>query len=318
MSIGVRMTNNILITNHKAKECGVYQYGYHLSNILKKSINYNFIHCEIDNEQEYLQLVSLHNPIAIFYNFYGGTSPWINSNLLSKLPHITHYGLHHEGAEPNHLGFDHVINIDPTFIDNDRSFSIPRPLFENTNIIPSPPTTITVNSFGFPSHHKGFHKIVKIINDQFDEATINLHMPVAFFRNRTKNILDEIVPECYSEIKKNGIKLMINHDFMSDESILQFLSSSSLNMFLYDDMNGCGISSVIDYALSVSVPIAIRKSYMFRHIVNTSPSICIEDRSIIDIIESGPAPLQQYRDKWSNINLIKKCEYILSKTIKTI
>lgn len=307
--------NNILIFNHKAKNCGVYQYGLRVANILKNSTKYNFIHCEIENENEFLDLVNFYKPKGIIYNFYGGTSPWLKSDLVIRFPQITHYCFHHEGNLPEHLKLDYYIIIDSIFNDNNKCFSIPRPLYENINVVYPEITTPIISSFGFPSFHKGFKKITKIVNEQFDEAIIKLHIPVAFFRDRTRNILDEILPECYNEIKKSGIKLIISNDFLKDNEILQFLASSSLNIFLYDDMLGCGLSSVIDFALSVNVPIAIRKSDMFRHIYNTTPYICIENRSLSEIISSGTEPLQQYRDKWSNNNLIKKCEFILDSTI---
>jgi len=44
---------NIIFFNHSKKNCGVYQYGYKMYNILKKSQKNNYFYEEIDNFNEY-------------------------------------------------------------------------------------------------------------------------------------------------------------------------------------------------------------------------------------------------------------------------
>jgi hypothetical protein len=305
----------ILIFNHKAKACGVHQYGLRTANILKKSTKYDFIYCEADAISEFWNFVNSHNPDGIIYNFYGGTLSWLNGQLVSSLPRIKHYSFHHEGSLRHDFHLNYHIDIDSTAVEHDNIFSIPRPLIEGfeknnkSNDIP------VIGSFGFPAFHKRFREIVKLANDQFDEAIIHLHTPMAFFRDHSRNILDEILAGCRQEVKKGGIQLISSTNFLSDEEILQFLGSNDINVFLYDDMNGCGLSSVIDFALSANKPIAIRKSDMFRHINKTIPSICVEDVSLPQIINYQEDSMQQYRDKWSNANLIKKMEDILDETL---
>ena len=55
---------------------------------------------------------------------------------------------------------------------------------------------------------------------------------------------------------------------------------------------------------------------MFSHISNSKPSICIEDLPIKDIIENGNAPLEMYKNKWTNENFINKINKIMNKLIK--
>jgi len=172
-----------------------------------------------------------------------------------------------------------------------------------------------ISSFGFGFGNKGFGRIVKTVNDQFDEAIIRLHIPFAHYGDMDKQSIKNIYPGCYAEVKKTGIKLEITNDFYTDEQLLNFLSESTLNIFLYDEMLGRGLSSVIDYGLSVNVPLAISQSYMFRHIKMTQPSICYEDRTLPEIIASGPEILQPLRDQWSQANFIAKYEQILNNTL---
>src|SRR6185503_12130496 len=100
---------------------------------------------------------------------------------------------------------------------------------------------------------------------------------------------------------------------LTDYQLLEFLSQSDLNLFLYDEMNGRGLSSVIDYALSVDVPIGINDSFMFRHIQNEKSNVA--NHSLQEIIDFGTEHLQVYKQKWSNENLIKKYETILNDTL---
>jgi len=74
-----------------------------------------------------------------------------------------------------------------------------------------------------------------------------------------------------------------------------------------------GLSSTIDYSLSVKKPIAINDSNMFRHINNVTPSINVNNTSIKEIIINGFAPLEKIYDEYSNKNFIKKYETILTK-----
>jgi hypothetical protein len=54
---------------------------------------------------------------------------------------------------------------------------------------------------------------------------------------------------------------------------------------------------------------------MFRHIVNTSPSICIEDSDFKTIINHGIAPLVPYYNDWSEAAFIKRYEEIVDNVL---
>lgn len=303
----------ILFLNHKQKQCGVYQYGRRSADILKKAKQFNFVYCEVESRGEYEQFISKNNPEGIIYNYHPLTMGWLGKDILEKTPHIIHYGLHHEGSIT--VSFKYNLMVDSTYIDNDNNFSIPRPLFENSPKNNEESTIPIISSFGFGFGNKGFGSIVKLINEQFDEAIIRLHIPFAFYGDSEGKSVQNIHPGCYNEIKKEGIQLQISTEFKSDTELLEFLSSSTINVFLYHEMKGRGLSSVIDYALSVDRPIAITKTDMFRHIYHTQPSICIEDKTIPEIIKSGGESLIPYRQMWSNKNFINKYEKIISKTI---
>lgn len=306
---------NILFINHKQKQCGVYQYGYRSAMILKRSKKYNFMYFEVDDEISFSQAVKAGYPSAILYNYHPSTMYWLNKGVISKYKSIKHYGIHHEGNNTMSVGFDAYINTDCFFIDIKNMFSVPRPLLENHFAEIIRPDIPTIGSFGFGFSNKGFERLVKLVNEQFDTAHINLNIPFAYYGDMYGNIAKGIANSCKYYMTNKNITLNISHDFLDDTQLLDYLSCNSINAFLYDEMPGRGLSSVIDYAISVNVPIAITNTYMFRHISGISPSICIEKRSLKEIVSSGSEILQPYREWWSNANLINKYESILHKTL---
>jgi len=307
--------DNIIFLNHKEKACGVYQYGYRSGKILQKSTNYNFIYVEVETQAEFANAVNLHKPIGIIYNYHPATMPWLGYHGMNMFPSIKHYGLYHEGGVPDSKQFNYILYVDSTHNDIGTSFGIPRPLFETSypNIKNNIPV---ISSFGFGFEHKGFEKIVKIVNNQFDEAIIKLHISKSFYADRDGNRSAAVISRCHNEIKKPGIKLITTNNFLTDDDLLAFLAASTVNIFLYDNIEqfACGLSSVIDYALSVNVPLAISKSNMFRHIKDGQPSMCVEDRSLTEIIQSGNQTTDFYKDLWSHNNFVKKYEMIINQT----
>jgi hypothetical protein len=306
---------NILFLNHKIKNCGVYQYGLNLFNILTKSKNMNFIYKEIDSITEYYSILNEYPTInCILYNYHSATMGWLNIDNIQK--NSKNIGLMHES---HFNGFDYYIDI------GNLDDYIPRPIFENIDEILinySPSTTDIdefinykedgvpiIGSFGFGFEFKGFDKIVKFVNEQYDSAIIKLFMTGSFFDCNSISNFEKIKNVCINENIKPNIKLMISRDFLTNEDLLLFLKSNIINMFLYDYLNGRGLSSVIDYALSVKKPIGISDSYMFRHIY--SDEICIYKNTIQNIIDNTDKYREEIETKNSNEKLINKIETII-------
>jgi hypothetical protein len=304
------MKKIVLITNHKDKECGVYQYGKRFSSILLEasSNEYEYHYLELDNKKDFIEKVSDISPDIVIHNYLNITMPWYDFdcfNLLKKekIP---------QGLIVHNIGyaniFDFFIHQHPFYPQNGVNHPAPRPLFKYNSKKRESRKIPKINTFGFAFLFKKYENIVEIINQSFDQAEINMHLTISkFFPNNGE--LDEIKKLCNSKITKDGIKLNITSDFKSDQDILDFLDDADLNIFLYKNYdNYNGISSVIDYALSVKRPIAVCKSNMFSHINNILPSICIEDSGIQKIIENGTKPLEHFYDMWSNKNFVESLE----------
>lgn len=317
------MNEKVLFISHKEKQCGVYQFGYSIARALSNSKKYNFVYSECNSGDELNHLIKQHNPISVIYNYHPSTLSWFNNRLLFKynMPQI---GIIHEITQEisdniNNSLFDYYIAPDPTLIlKNPIVYKTGRLLFDNkyepqNNNIP------VIGSFGFATPNKRFDLIVKKVSEEFEQAIIRLNIPFADFGDKDGVNAKKIVEDCQSIIKSNsGIKLEFSHNFLKEDELLKFLSSNTINVFFYYDEGGRGISSVIDLALSVKVPIAISSdSTMFRHISNTNPSIIYsEDNKFKNIINNGFEPLESFYYEWTKNNLIWDYERIVTDSLK--
>ena len=82
-----------------------------------------------------------------------------------------------------------------------------------------------------------------------------------------------------------------------------------MNIFLYDKLEHRGISSVIDYALSVNKPFGISDSNMFKHIY--SDDICLYKTIIQTCMINSKLFIEQFKKINSHINVINKFDDIL-------
>ncbi len=320
----------ILFLNHKIKECGVYQYGYRLYDILYRSSKHTYVYEEIDCIDEYNNMICKWTPSIIIYNYHASTMPWLSRDIIGFQKHIhKHIGISHESDDTM---FDIVLCIDPEQKEMAGKYNIPRPIYENIEDIVYNTMVSTANtefiyynegldipifgSFGFGFLNKGFDKIIKLVNDQYERAIIKLVMPRAHFDPHSDYNTQMVNSACTSIGVHSGIKVMISNEFFTNEELLVFLSKNTANIFLYDTMFGRGISSTIDYALSVKKPIIISDSYMFRHIYNDD--ICAYKLGLRDCIEHSRKRIPEWLDKYSNKNLINKIDTICSNVLNNV
>ena len=306
---------NILILNHLEKQCGVYQYGKRIGNIMEKSKNHNFVYLELDSHKDLDDKINKYNPQAIIYNWTGGTMSWVTSETVNILrqKNIKQFLLVHNAGYATF--FDYYLHQHPYWqCIGDRNFAIPRPLpFYNKEDIKKSNGIIRIGSFGFGLLNKYYNEICRIVNEQFhsENVELRLHLTTGTFAGTNQNI--HLVSQlCQQNITNQNILLKITTDFISDEELLDFLASNDLNIFFYENYPTYnGISSVIDYALPVQKPLAINKSSMFSHILDVTPSICVEDNTLTSIISNGFTPLQEKYDSWTHERFIHTLETIM-------
>lgn len=316
---------SVLFLNSTKKKCGVYQYGKRLFDILRKTDDILYLYEEIENIAEYLKVLTQYMDInAIIYNYHCSTMPWLNHDSIQKV--VKNIGIPHESS---HTLFDIVCNIDPDTKESGNMYNIPRPIYENVEnmLINYMPSTNTINefinysepnvpifgSFGFGFSNKGFDKIVKLINENFDHAIIKFVIPTAHFDPNGENTVSEMKNRCIAVNTKSTIKLMIIHEFFSTHDILKFLESNTMNIFLYDYMYGRGISSTLDYAMSVKRPLGISDSYMFRHMY--SDEICLYKTSINVCLQNSVKYCSKFLNDYSHEKMISKFRFIVSSCL---
>lgn len=313
------MPQTILFINHPEKECGVHQFGENVFSAIRGSKRFDFVYAECSNEGQLKECIRQYNPVAVIYNYYGSTMPWLSPRITRSIP-LPHIGVLHEVTQErvntaNKTLFDFHIAPDPTvLLTNPIVFKTGRliPAYTDTHI---PPAVPTIGSFGFGTKGKGYSRIIETVQDEFDEAVIRLNIPFARFGDADGHGAKAYADECRQQIRKPGIQLAITHDFLSQEQVLDFLAANSVNCFFYEENKNRGISSVIDLALAVNKPIAITKSNMFRHVVHTEPSICIEDSTLRAIMEHGAGVLASYKKEWTSAHLCWDYERIAAASL---
>jgi len=304
--------SNVLFVTHSNDHCGVYQHGTNTVNILIKNESvYNYIHASCNSEQELQGYVNQHTPVAIIYNYHPSVLSWVTP----KKYNIPQLAIHHEPEQPLPKGIKAVISQDPTITETPGLYSSGRFIFDYENKYPLPEIP-TIGSFGFGFPGKGFQRLVTQVQKEFEEAHIKLHIAYATYGDHTGALARQVADECRSLMHSPGVTLEISHDFMDVPQLIDWLAQNSLNAFLYDFFKGRGISGPPDYALSARRPIALTKSYMFKHMWNTAdPSIFVEDLSLKEIMNNGTGPLQPFYDKWSERNLTDTYDRIIGDII---
>ncbi|MFN8289569.1 MAG: methyltransferase domain-containing protein [Chitinophagaceae bacterium] len=314
------MNRNVLFINHPEKECGVHQFGENVFGAIRHSASFNFIYCECSSRAGLEGFVNKHNPEAIIYNYYGSTMPWLNTGITRSI-RVPHIGIIHEVTQErvnqaNKTLFDFHIAPDPTvLLTNPIVFKTGRlvPVYKGTYQYPE---KVTIGSFGFGTKGKGFARIIETVQKEFDTAHIRMNIPFARFGDADGAGARSYADSCRRLITKPGISLDITHDFLSQEEVLTFLAGNTINCFFYEENKNRGISSVTDLALAVDKPVAISKSFMFRNMFGTSPSVCIEDLTLKEIIRNGTAPLLPFKKEWTPENLCWDYERICRNAIQ--
>lgn len=338
------MRPSILFVSHKKTQCGVYEFGKRISDVLQHARDHDFIRVECSSIADLEQAIEKHRPAAVIYNYNPWVLPWICSkitkgvyrNNLTKFKTI-HIGIIHEVTQPiadmatgymnpfilgrphkklNSL-FNYYIAADPTLLlKNPLVFKTGR-LIPQYDTILTEPAVPTIGSFGFGTPKKGFQRLVAKVQDEFDQAIIRINMPGTDFGDPESASAKRIADECRQLITKPGIELRITHDYLGDAQLLDFLAANSMNVFMYEDTGGRGISSAVDNALTVKRPVAVSRCPMFRHILSARPSVCVDDHSLKTILANGFAPLEPIVADWNETNLCWEYERILKRILAT-
>jgi len=328
------MKKVLFVVQPKA-QCGVYEFGYWTGRILFK-ISYNKL---IDNEQDfyYYECVEASKPEDLYerlknksycfviYNHHPLTMSWLNNDVITttKLPSAVI--MHDERKIFNNTV---ILHPDPTYISNGIDYKVGRPIpfFYPENMIRdengyykiAPVLENTIGTFGFGFNHKGFDEVVHKVNEEFDEATVRIRLPL-------NTIVDSSGSYAYSMRNrlekipvKHGIKLEFSHEYLDSQQLLYWLAQNTANVFMYRNSvahNAC--SSVIDWAIAAGRPIAVSNDGMFHHVHKVEPSICLCKNTLKTIIQNGTVPLEPLYKEWSWENLYQDYGKVINESLCT-
>lgn len=321
------MNNKVLFVTQTLGEkvaCGIGLIGKLISESLIKSTKYEFHILFTDSKDELEAKILECDPVAVIHNYHSTTTKWVHArDIRKKYNNIKYIMLHHDITQNNidnfhpllYWGFNYIIAGDTILSSNGRIFLVSR-LIPPYRPVYYPENPIPVIGFqGFGLRHKGINRIAEVVQKEFDAAIIRLHIPYSVYCDPNGEEAMERVAEVKNIIRNPNISVEASHNLMSTEGIIDFLAGNTINCYFYDDSPEAGLASSPDYALAADRPIAVRKSHQLRNFLNLSPSICIEDNSLKDIISYGLEPTRKLREQYSEQNVIKEYENILEKII---
>lgn len=189
---------------------------------------------------------------------------------------------------PMHFGdqtcgqlFDILISPDPTLESTPNIWATDR-------IVPRAPRFLPVilngrhivSTFGFPSPWKKLDEVVRMMNAEFESGTFRLNFPRASHQEGTvnrdsQNDQYEDMLVLLAEVKalaKPGIEVVVTHDFMSEEELIQWLHQSDLNVFLSQETRaaetGGALLASADVAIAAQRPLMVSDNSETRHLKN--------------------------------------------------
>ena len=308
----------VLYINHGiTKACGVYDLGLRHFISIQEIENYNMIYAELNDISSFFNICQEYNPDAVIFNYMHMTLPWVNEEINNYkcikfcVPHL--FSKNNLETFRNDNIFNYYIILDKFSLENNCCFKTDRPLSAYYNNSTQKNAIPTIGSFGFALGHKFFDRIVRHVNDCFDKAIINFHMPKAYFDgiNETGNV----IRACYNAITKPGIKLNITTNFLSEYEVINKLNENDINCLFYEAEKDVGISSSLDYLVSAQKPVLITGSNMFR---SFAPELSIyPETTLTEIYHNFEKYQEQINTTYINSyeNIKNQTKSILDRTI---
>ena len=310
MKIGMK----ILMINNKDVQCGVADYGQRVHDILCP--HFNIFLAAVKDLEEYKNAAAIFTPgDIILYNYHYATLPFITDEVIDR--RVKHIAIFHEA----HLNFTPDATIDtwvrPLFEDiefekNESSYVLKQSQHTDIGYNPSGDSIIehipTIGSFGFGFPDKNYSRIAELVKEQFTEATIRINIPFAEYGDKDGYLAKREADKVRTILEGTNIKAEITHDYLNQTDLLKFLRANDINLFLYNQSHGRGLSSAIDYALSVYKPIGVSGSEMFRHLPK---ELNVDKTSLKDLMKNWFEILQPVYEQNSNKKLIEKYKVYL-------
>ena len=261
----------ILFINHAKSQCGVYEIGKRIYDLLDKQA-LDLIYVELPNLESYIKSVEENSPDVVLYNYYCSTLPFVNKTLLNNFPRIKHVGIIHDPLKPSDIDFYNntfdawVIHDDTNPIKSDKKFTTVRPIRRYDKKEKEKNTILNIGSHGFSvSPWKMFDTVIDIIHQEFDEVNINMNLTQATFGGTDDR---GIFNSWKNKITKKGVNLNITNQYFETEiEVIDFLSKNDLNVYFYRAPDiYVGVGGSADLAISAQSGLVVNSTHMYRHL----------------------------------------------------
>jgi hypothetical protein len=304
--------------------CGIGLMGHVTGKVLLEHPEFNFKMIYADDTNTVEDAILSLSPEAIVYNYAPGTTSWMNRpHLRNVFPHIKHIRIMHDMSQSiadaylprfNH-GWEYIIADDPTVKETQYVFTTNRLLPGKPTVSYVEPSKPIIGFQGFGPPHKGIARLARKVQEEFDEATLRFHIPFGYFEDVKGRNAWLRVREVEAIIRKPGIDVIITHDLLDTQQIIDLLAQNTINCYFYDYLDGCGLASSPDYALASGRPIAVTRSHQMRNYWDLEPSVLIENSSIREIIANGTAPLEPLYKAYSKESVWQDYSRILNRLL---
>lgn len=302
--------NGLFINNPEA-QCSIYESGKMAFQCLSGSEKYSLDYTEITADKRTIRT----GYDFYFFNYHMQTTGWLDTKAIGKLLSGLKITMVLE-VSPNDPfvycspdDFDAYCVLDPTLnLKKENVFPFPRPLevFEENE--PYQPKDVPViGSFGFATKGKGFEHLVDAVNKEFDRAVVRINIPYATYTDESRNYAEQLARMC-REKAKNGIEVIVTHDFMTKAELIKWCGQNTINCFLYD-RNMPGLAATTDQAISSGRPLIVSKNNTFRHVQKYVKPFPYQ--TLKTAIETTQSNVEEIQKEWSPERFRERFEKVL-------
>lgn len=312
--------HGIFINTTKAN-CSIYESGRMIYKSLLLSDRYELDYLEVNESNRYVP-----NTYDFYtFNYHHTTMGWLDTKSVHLLPGLkVAFVLEVSPNNPfilcNDKDFDAYCVLDPTMnIADKRAYAFSRPLevpvkmtsySDSERLEPSVPM---IGSFGFATQGKGFELVVDAVNKEFDKAIVRINIPMgtycdnAYWNLYKQNYADYLADLCKKTAKKD-IQVVVTHDYMSKEELIEWCGQNTLNCFLYN-RNIPGLAATTDQAISCGRPLAVSKNDTFRHIIRYIKPYPY--RTLKESIAVSQSEVLRIQKDWAPVKFAKRFDQVL-------
>lgn len=306
----VKKLSGLFINCPEARD-SIFESGKMVFQCLVNSDEYSLDYIEIDEKSH---TISAGHDFYIF-NYHMVTMSWLDTRSIKallpgiKMTIVLEVSPNDPFVYCSPDDFDAYLVLDPTLKSSRKNvYSFPRPLEVVSNLLPYMVKDVPViGSFGFATEGKGFEHVIDAVNKEFDKAVVRINIPYASYADASRNYAKQLAQMC-KERAKNGIEVIVTHDFMSKLDLIEWCGQNTLNCFLYD-RNMPGLAATTDQAITSGRPLIISKNDTFRHIeefIEPYPQ-----QTLKEAIENTPRKVEKIQREWSPKKFRERFEKML-------